>query len=74
MATIFGGWNVHEIHKKGGKHLETTSILSGLLSEISSSLTQAIAEAAPAAGLVMATIAGIYLGVKIFKRVTGART
>lgn len=54
--------------------METTSILSGLLSEISTSLTAAIAEAAPAAGIVMATIAGIYLGVKIFKRVTGART
>lgn len=63
-----------KIHKKGGKNLEGTSILSGLLAEISTSLTAAIAEAAPAAGLVMATIAGIYLGVKIFKRVTGART
>ena len=50
------------------------SMVSTLLSEIAVSLNSAIADAVPVAAGVMAAIAGIYLAVKIFKRVTGART
>lgn len=45
-----------------------------LLTGIQTSLTGEIASALPIAGVIMASVAGIFMGVKIFKGVTGART
>lgn len=48
--------------------------VSTLLSETASGMTAEIGAALPIAGGIFATIAGIFIGVKIFKRITGART
>lgn len=50
----------------GGASELLTSAASGITSEISSAL--------PIAGPIFATIAGIFIALKIFKKVTGART
>lgn len=46
------------------------NLLSGVQTEMLGEITAAL----PIAGVVFGTIAGIMIGVKIFKRVTGART
>lgn len=48
--------------------------VSTLLSGIQADVTGAITSALPIAGTVMASIAGIFIAVKLFKRLTGART
>lgn len=48
--------------------------VSQLLSSVQSTLMSELGDALPIAGGVMAVVAGIYLGVKLFKRLTGART
>ena len=48
--------------------------VSQLLTTTASGMTSEIMSALPIAGGLFATIAGIFIGLKIFKRVTGART
>lgn len=50
-----------------------TSALSTALEAVKTSLNSSIGEALPVAGGVFATIAGIMLGFKFFKKITGAR-
>lgn len=50
-----------------------TSATTTLLDGVASGMTTEIMAALPIAGGIFATIAGIFIGVKIFKRVTGAR-
>lgn len=47
---------------------------SGLLTSAASGITTEINSALPIAGPIFALIAGIFIALKIFKRVTGART
>lgn len=48
-------------------------MVANLLTGVQSEMLGEIAAALPMAGVVFGTIAGIMIGVKIFKRVTGAR-
>lgn len=48
--------------------------LSTALSTVQSELTTSIGSALPVAGTVFAAIAGIMLGFKLFKKITGARS
>ena len=48
--------------------------LSTALEEVQTQLNAAIADALPIAGAVFATIAGILLGFKLLKKITGARS
>ena len=52
----------------------TPTGLSSALTGVQSELTSAIGEALPIAGAVFAAIAGIMLGFKFFKKITGARS
>lgn len=52
--------------------MESTA-LSTALNGVKTSLDASIADALPIAGGVFATIAGIMLGFKFFKKITGAR-
>jgi hypothetical protein len=54
--------------------LGTTVDAATLLEGVQTGLMSQIAGVLPIAGTVMASIAGIFIGVKIFKRLTGART
>lgn len=47
---------------------------SGLLTSAASGITTEINGALPIAGPIFALIAGIFIALKIFKKVTGART
>lgn len=47
---------------------------TSLLTSVASGMTGEITAALPIAGGVFATIAGIFIAVKIFKRVTGAKS
>lgn len=53
--------------------MENTPDVSLMLGEVQTSLFGSISSALPLAGSVFAAIAGIYIGIKLFKRVTGAR-
>lgn len=53
---------------------EGSSALSGFLTSVAGSLTTEITSALPIAGPVVATIAGVIVGWKLFKKLTGART
>ncbi|HWK24760.1 MAG TPA: hypothetical protein VNS08_17235 [Ureibacillus sp.] len=53
--------------------MEGTSATSTLLTGVASGMSSEIMTALPIAGGIFATIAGIFIGVKIFKRVTGAK-
>lgn len=44
-----------------------------LLTEVASGMTSEITAALPIAGGIFALVAGIFIGLKIFKRVTGAK-
>lgn len=48
--------------------------ISSLLDSAQSEIMSQIGSALPAAGAVFAVIAGIGVGIKLFKRVTGTRT
>ena len=48
--------------------------IGSMLSEVSDSLMGAFGEALPVAGTIFAAVAGIFFGIKIFKRITGARS
>lgn len=54
--------------------MEPTSATTTLLTEVSSGMTSEITAALPIAGSVFAIVAGIFIGLKIFKRVTGAKS
>lgn len=54
--------------------LNSNSAVSSLLETTASGVTTEIYEALPIAGGVFAVVAGIFIGLKIFKRVTGARS
>jgi len=49
-------------------------MLSTALTSVQTELNAAIGDALPVAGAVFATIAGIMLGFKFFKKITGARS
>jgi len=53
--------------------MESTSVTSALTT-VQTSLNGAIGDALPIAGAVFAAIAGIMLGFKLFKKITGARS
>ena len=48
--------------------------VKGLLEGVQTSLLSEISSALPIAGTVFAAIAGIMVGIKLFKRITGARS
>lgn len=50
------------------------AMVSGLLDEAASGMKTEITAALPIAGGIFAVIAGIFIGMKIFKSVTGSRT
>ena len=54
--------------------METSTGLATALGEVQTSLNGAIGDALPVAGVVFASIAGIMLGFKLFKRLSGARS
>lgn len=54
--------------------MESSVDVSGMLSSVQTELMGQIGAALPTAGVVFGAIAGIMIGIKIFKRVTGART
>jgi hypothetical protein len=51
-----------------------TSQVGTLLSTVSTSLNTAIGDSLPIAGGIFAAVAGVMLGVKLFKRITGAKS
>lgn len=51
----------------------STPGVSDLLSGVKSGMLAQIGDALPIAGAIFGVIAGIFVGVKIFKRLTGAR-
>lgn len=53
--------------------MDTPSVTS-LLSGVQSGMMDQISGALPIAGVVFGAIAGIMIGIKIFKRITGARS
>lgn len=53
--------------------LEGASGVAGLLTSAAGGITEQINAALPIAGPVFALVAGIFVGLKIFKRVTGAK-
>lgn len=54
--------------------MENGASVSSLISGVQSELMGAIGEVLPTAGVVLGAVAGIFFGVKVFKRITGART
>lgn len=52
----------------------TDSALTTALKAVQTDLTTSISDALPIAAAVFATIAGIYIGFKFFKRLTGAKS
>jgi hypothetical protein len=50
------------------------SALSGFLTGVQTDMLGSIGEALPVAGVIFASVAGILIGVKLFKKLTGART
>lgn len=53
--------------------MESSTGVAGLLTSAASGITEQINAALPIAGPVFALVAGIFVGLKIFKRVTGAK-
>lgn len=53
--------------------MEGTGV-SALLTSAASGITEQVNAALPIAGPVFALVAGIFVGLKIFKRVTGAKS
>lgn len=53
--------------------MEGQGLTAGLLESAQSGIMTELAAALPAAGVVFAAIAGLSIGIKIFKKVTGAR-
>lgn len=54
--------------------METGSIVSTFLTTVSGDMMTEITAALPIAGGIFAALAGIGIGVKLFKKLTGART
>lgn len=54
--------------------MESTSVVSSLLTPAATGMTSEIGAALPIAGGLFATVAGIFIALKIFKRVTGAKS
>lgn len=52
---------------------EGTTLISGFLGTVQTDVLANVGAALPAAGAVFAAIAGIMVGVKLFKKITGAR-
>jgi len=50
-----------------------TNLVSDLLSTVQTDVLASVGSALPIAGAVFAALAGITIGVKIFKKLTGAR-
>lgn len=55
-------------------YAEGGSAVSSLLTSTATGMNTEILAALPIAGGLFATIAGIFIGLKIFKRVTGAKS
>lgn len=54
--------------------MEGSSAVTTLLTSVSTGMTSEINASLPIAGTVFALIAGIFIGLKIFKKVTGAKS
>lgn len=54
--------------------MEPTSMVSTLLTSVQTGIMDEIGSALPIAGVVFAALAGIGIGLKLFKKVTGARS
>lgn len=54
--------------------MEDVVSVTDLLSGVQSGMMEQIGSALPIAGVVFGAIAGIMIGIKIFKRITGARS
>jgi hypothetical protein len=54
--------------------MTSNTYVTDLLTTVQTSLNGAIGDALPLAGGIMAAVAGIFLGVKLFKRITGAKS
>lgn len=64
-------YTVYEV--KVVKKMDGVSV-TNLLSGVQSGMMEQIGSALPIAGVVFGAIAGIMIGIKIFKRITGARS
>lgn len=51
----------------------STSMVTQLLTTVKTDMLAEVGAALPIAGAVFAAIAGVMIGVKLFKRITGAR-
>jgi len=49
------------------------SLVTGLLDPVKADVLSGVGAALPAAGAVFAAIAGIMIGIKLFKKISGAR-
>lgn len=54
--------------------MEAGSALETMLTSVATGLSGTVGDVLPIAGGVIALVAGINLGIKFFKRLTGART
>ena len=52
---------------------EGSTMVSGLLTTVQTDVLANVGAALPAAGAVFAAIAGIMVGIKLFKKISGAR-
>lgn len=52
---------------------ESTSLVSGLLTVVKTDVMASVSDALPLAGAVFAAIAGVMIGMKFFKKITGVR-
>lgn len=57
---------------KGATIMETNAV-SGLLTTVQTDVLSNVTSALPAAGAVFAAVAGIMIGIKLFKKITGVR-
>lgn len=55
------------------KKLDNGATVTSLLQSVQSGVMENISAALPIAGVVFAALAGIGIGIKLFKRITGAR-
>lgn len=63
-----------EIHMYGILGATSSVGVGSMLSDVQSDMLSQIGSALPYAGGVFAVVAGIGIGIKLFKRVTGARS
>lgn len=49
------------------------NLVTGLLTTVQTGVMENVTSALPIAGTVFAAIAGIFIGIKIFKKITGAK-